>query len=50
VIVNADTSEELATGSSVLVGYDYHSGKTCPIPDDWKQKIAAFEGLDINPG
>lgn len=50
VIVNAETGEELATGASVLVGYDYHSGKTCPIPDDWREKISGFEELEMNPG
>jgi len=49
VIVNTDTGEELATGSTVLVGYDYRSGKTHPIPDDWRKKIFAFEGLDTDP-
>jgi acyl-CoA thioesterase FadM len=50
VIVNADTGEELATGSAVLVAYDYHSGKTRPIPDDWRERIAEFEELEMNPG
>jgi len=49
VIVNADTGEELATGTTIMVGYDYRSGKTHPISDDWRQKISAFEGLDRNP-
>jgi acyl-CoA thioester hydrolase len=45
VIVNADTGQELATGSSVLVAYDYRSNQTLPISDEWRRVIAAFEGL-----
>ena len=45
VIVNADTGEELATGSSVLVAYDYRARKTIPIPDVMREKITEFEGL-----
>lgn len=45
VILDADTGEELATGSSVLVAYDYRSGKTIPISDAWRKTISEFEGL-----
>jgi len=45
-IVNADTGEELAIGSSVLVAYDYRSGKTLPYPDKWRKKIIEFERLE----
>ncbi len=44
-IVDADTGEELASGSSVLVAYDYRSSRTIPIPENWREKIAQFEGL-----
>ncbi len=46
VIVDADTGEELATGSSVLVAYDYRVGKTIPIPDVMRENITEFEGLE----
>jgi acyl-CoA thioester hydrolase len=33
----------LATGKSVLVTYDYHRACSIPIPDEWRQRIGAFE-------
>lgn len=45
VIEDADTENELATGSAVLVAYDYRQEQTIPIPDDWRQVIQDFEGL-----
>ena len=42
-IVDADTGSELAKGEVVMVAYDYHAGKTIPIPDEWKEKITLFE-------
>ena len=46
VILDANTGEELATGSSVLVAYDYQEGKTRPISDEWRRIIGEFEGLE----
>jgi acyl-CoA thioester hydrolase len=46
-ILNADTGEELATGSSVLVAFDYRSGKTLPLSDEWRRLIGGFEGLEV---
>ena len=34
-----------ATGSSVLVAYDYHSKRSVPIPEEWRKAILQFEGL-----
>lgn len=45
LIHNADTGQEFATGSSVLVAYDYRSLRTIPIPPHWRQTISQFEGL-----
>lgn len=36
---------EFATAETVLVSYDYHTNSSIPIPQDWREKIAAFEGL-----
>jgi acyl-CoA thioester hydrolase len=36
----------LATGSSVLVAYDYHQGRSLPLPDDWRRTLAEFEQLN----
>jgi acyl-CoA thioester hydrolase len=45
---NAQTGQEFATGSSVLVAYDYRAQQTLPIPDKWRTAIQDFEGL-TNP-
>ena len=34
---------ELASGSTVLVTFDYHRQVTIPIPDIWREKIGVFE-------
>lgn len=46
-IVEADSGRELARGEVVMVTYDYRAGKTMPIPQEWKEKIIAFEGLIV---
>jgi acyl-CoA thioester hydrolase len=35
----------LATGSTVLVTFDYRNQQTIPIPDLWREKISAFEKI-----
>lgn len=47
VILDADTGEELANGSSVLVAFDYRSGKTLPLSEEWRRLIGGFEGLEV---
>jgi acyl-CoA thioester hydrolase len=42
---DAETGEELATGSTVLVAYDYQKQETIPIPEGWRETIRYFEGL-----
>ncbi len=44
-MIDGETDEELATGSTVLVTYDYHTGKTVPIPTPWRETISRFENL-----
>ncbi|MDO9348512.1 MAG: thioesterase family protein [Anaerolineales bacterium] len=44
-LMDAATNKELATGSAVLVGYDYRTNKTIPIPEEWRGKIAEFEKM-----
>jgi acyl-CoA thioester hydrolase len=41
------TGQELASGSSALVTFDYRSQTTIAIPDHWRQTIAAFEDLPL---
>ncbi|MCJ7724089.1 MAG: acyl-CoA thioesterase [Anaerolineales bacterium] len=46
LMVDGGTNQELASGSSVLVAYDYRKGKTIPIPNEWRGIIVNFEGLN----
>ena len=46
-IVDADTDKELAKGEVVIVTYDYQQERTMPIPQAWREKIIAFEGLKV---
>jgi len=46
-IVNANTGEILATGQVILVAFDYHTNKTLPVPDEMRQAISEFEGLEV---
>lgn len=46
-IVDAETGKELAKGEVVLVTYDYLQEKTILIPDEWREKISAFEKLSV---
>ena len=39
------TGNDLATGSTVLVTFDYRKQVTISIPDVWREQISAFEGL-----
>jgi acyl-CoA thioester hydrolase len=42
----AGSSQRMATGSSVLVAYDYRTGQSIPIPAHWRAAIAEFEQLE----
>lgn len=42
-----DIQEPLATGSSVLVTYDYPTEKTIPIPQNWREAIISFENFTV---
>lgn len=41
----AAANTELASGSTVLVTFDYRNQQTIPIPKDWREKISAFEKI-----
>lgn len=45
VIRLKDSQTIVATGSSVLVMYDYKKNKKTPIPDDVRKKIKGLEGI-----
>jgi acyl-CoA thioester hydrolase len=44
-IEDARDASEFATGSSVLVAYDYYNKHSVPIPDEWRKAILKYEGL-----
>ncbi len=44
-IEDARDESEYATGSCVLVTYDYRSKRSVPIPEEWRKAILQFEGL-----
>ena len=44
-IEDAGSGEELASGFSVVVAYDYHNKQTIPIPKAWRRAIGAFENI-----
>lgn len=46
-LVDTDTDKELARGELIIVAYDYKAGKTIPLPQEWRERIIAFEGLPI---
>jgi len=43
---DADSGDLLATAEVVMVTYDYHLRKSVPIWDAWREKIAAYEGIE----
>jgi len=44
-IKEACSGREYATGSTVLVAYDYRANETITIPDTWRNTIADFEKI-----
>jgi acyl-CoA thioester hydrolase len=44
-IEDARNASEFASGSSVLVAYDYHNNRSVAIPEEWRKAILKFEGL-----
>lgn len=42
--------KELATGSTVMVTYDYHTQQTIAVPETWRKAIIEFEGLENGAG
>ena len=46
-IVDTDSGREIARGEVIIVTYDYKDEKTIPVPQEWRERIAAFEGLKV---
>jgi acyl-CoA thioester hydrolase len=42
-VVETESGRELAQGEVVLVTYNYHEERTIPIPQEWRERIQAFE-------
>ena len=45
VLEDGDDGRLLATGSTVLVAYDYRQNQTIPVPESWRRAITAYESL-----
>jgi acyl-CoA thioester hydrolase len=46
-VMDADSGAELSKGELAIVTYDYGTGKTISIPQEWREKITQFEGLKV---
>jgi acyl-CoA thioester hydrolase len=46
-IEEVGTGLVFATAETIIVAYDYHTHQSIPVPQDWKDKIAAFEGKEF---
>jgi acyl-CoA thioester hydrolase len=44
-VMDANTGKIMASGTVVMVTFDYKDLKSIPVPADWKKKISEFEGL-----
>lgn len=42
--VDAEDGRLIATGKTVLVMFDYASGRTIPVPDSFKERFLAYQG------
>lgn len=47
-VVSKDTTITYASGTVVLVMYDYHSNKTIPVPQTWRETICKYEGIPLS--
>ncbi len=47
ILEDAQSGQVLATGTSVIVAYDYCLGQSIPIPNEWRQVITEFEKLEM---
>lgn len=45
-IANTETGVVLARGMSITVCYDFKAKKAIRISDEWRRKVAVFEGWD----
>ena len=48
VIEDESSGKILSTAEVVVVTYDYRNQQSIPVPDDWRKKIAEYEGLSFD--
>lgn len=46
-IEDSKTGQVVSTAETVMVAYDYHRRASKPVPEDWRNKISAFEGREF---
>jgi acyl-CoA thioester hydrolase len=46
-VVNDGTDLVYASGTVILVAYDYLQRKSIPVPEEWKQKIGGFDEVEF---
>ncbi len=46
-VMDTETGKELSKGELVIVTYDYEIERTISIPQEWREKIVQFEGLQV---
>jgi acyl-CoA thioester hydrolase len=46
-LTDVDSSQELATATTVLVAYDYEQARPIPVPEEWRMTLQAYEGHDL---
>jgi acyl-CoA thioester hydrolase len=44
-LLNEQSGESYASGTVIMVAYDYHSHKTMRVPEAWRAKLSDFEEL-----
>ena len=44
-LVETKSKNEVATASTVMVAFDYHTHQTIPVSASWRKKIATYEGI-----
>jgi acyl-CoA thioester hydrolase len=44
-IVSTDKKARVAYGTTAMVAYDYHAHRSIAVPQDWRDKITAYEKI-----
>ena len=46
-IEEESTGLVFATAETIMVAYDYHAHRSIPVSEEWRKKIAAYEGKEF---